>query len=572
MEEAAFATVGAVALNGFRRSDADVGATVAVVGLGLIGQLCVRVARAAGCRVIGVDLDDDLLRLAEVAGAEPHLRSDIQAGSRVAGEAHAVLVCASSRDNDPVELAALLAADRGVVVVVGDVVLEVPRAAYYEKELDLRLARSYGPGRYDPQYEVHGLDYPEGFVRWTEQRNMQAFLRLVAKGDLRPSEIVTHRFAFGDAERAFEILESERPVAIALAYDGDNPEVSRPSVADAVRPRRRTTQGMRFGLIGAGRFATGTLLPGILDAGFVPVVVTSAGGLSAVSAQRRFGFELAVSDSDDVFSRDDLDLVVIATRHDSHADLVARALRSGLPVYVEKPLALDWSGLRAVHDAQRHSGASLLVGFNRRHAPLACALAELSGPRMMSYRVNAGPLEPGHWLNDPERGGGRLKGEGCHFIDFLCWQAASDPVRAFARGFASRPDLALEATDNFAVQIDFADGGVGSVLYSADAPTTAGKERFETSAPGAFGSIDDFRDGEIWRGSKRERLRVRGQNKGFKEQFAQLARILRGDEQPPDPSSFYLSTLATLAAARSLGSGNPEPIVAAAATQGDAIG
>jgi predicted dehydrogenase len=560
-EEAAFGTVGAIAMHGFRQGEADLGSTVAVIGLGLIGQLAVRVARAAGCRVIGVDLEGRLLELAADAGAETALRSDLDAGGEWEGSADAVLICASTPSNDPLILAASLARDRAKVVVIGDVGIEVPRAPFYDKELELRLSRSYGPGRYDPEYELHGIDYPIGYVRWTEQRNIAAFLALIANGAVRPAELITHRFPFQDAERAFEALTSERPVAIALTYEGDRDGSGTPTEAAKPAARRPPAGKPRLGLIGAGNFATSTVIPGLLKAGFEPMFVASAGGLSAVSAQRRFGFRDSVSDPEEVLTSPEIDLVAIATRHDSHAELAARALEAGKAVYVEKPLALTWEELGRVREAQLSSNGVLMVGFNRRHSALAAELRALPHPRLSSYRVNAGPLPPHHWLNDPARGGGRLLGEGCHFIDFLCDQADADPIQVTATGFPSRPGLPLAATDNFSVQIRFADGGVGSVTYAADAPSGPGKERIEVAAGGVSAVIDDFRRGSIWRGSSRAKIGRGTQDKGFFAEFELLARVVSGKESPPAPEGYFISSLATLAAARSLATGQPELVV-----------
>lgn len=292
-----------------------------------------------------------------------------------------------------------------------------------------------------------------------------------------------------------------------------------------------------------------------------PGAVASAGGLSAEDLRRRFEFATAHSDPSELIDAGDLDLIAIATRHDSHAELASRALAAGIAVYVEKPLALDAEGLAAVRDAQAATGAPLFVGFNRRYSPLAAELRALAGPKLMDFRVNAGRLPLDHWTNDPAIGGGRLLGEGCHFVDFLCDQAGGDPLRVSARGFRSDPSLPLLATDNFSLQIDFSDGGVGTVAYAADAPTGPGKERFATSSPGVFAVIDDFRSGSIWRGSKRTKLGGRTAEKGWSEQYRLIAAVLAGRAEAPAPDSFYVSTLATLAAARSLGSGHPEPVV-----------
>jgi predicted dehydrogenase/threonine dehydrogenase-like Zn-dependent dehydrogenase len=561
-EEGAFATLGAIAMNGFRRAEVEVGSTVAVIGLGLVGQLAVRIARAAGCRVLGIDLKPELLDLARSAGADVALRSEIGEGSRWDGSADAVVICAATSSSDPVDLAAGLARDRARVVVVGDVAMELSRAPFYDKELDLRLSRSYGPGRYDPNYELHGLDYPVGYVRWTEQRNMVAFLDLVADGKIRPSELITHRFPFSEAEEAFRVLQSDETVVGALLeYDGELQAAPRADETPAAVPRRPAASGTPgFALVGPGSFATSTLIPGLVQAGLKPEAVVSSGGLSGESARRQFGFESAHTNPDEAFERDGVQLVAIATQHDSHGRLVAAALDAGLAVYVEKPLALDWDELAMVVAAQRRTGAPLFVGFNRRYSPLAAELRKLPGPRLMAYRVNAGPLPADHWTNDLRRGGGRLKGEGCHFIDFLCDQAGSDPTTVSARGFRSDPTLALAATDNFSVQIQFADGGVGTVSYAADAPTGPGKEHFETSSPGRYASIDDFRGGAVWTGGRRETVGGRRQDKGFDAQFQTVAKVLRGEAEPPPPESFFVSALATLAAARSLETGRPEVV------------
>jgi polar amino acid transport system substrate-binding protein len=567
-EEAAFTTLGAVALNGWRRAEVQVGSTVAVLGLGLIGQLVVRIARAAGCRVLGTDHSPRLVALARSVGADAEIRSDILPGSRWESQADAVLICAATESNDPVLLAASLARERAPVVVVGDIRLELPRAAFYEKELDLRLSRSYGPGRYDPDYELHGIDYPIGHVRWTEQRNMEAFLDLVAQRKVKPSELITHRFPFVDAERAFGMLRSGGPaVGIVLDYgksagreNGSGHRLASRRTRHRQAIRSRAAQP-RLGLIGAGSFATGTLIPGLLRAGFEPVAVASASGLSAESARRRFGFRSSHADSEEIIASDEIDLVAIATRHDSHAELAARALDSGKAVYVEKPLSLDWDGLSMVRDAHRDSGGPLMVGFNRRFAPLTIALRELQGPKLMAYRVNAGPLPRRHWLNDLADGGGRLKGEGCHFIDFLCGQAGSDPVDVTAHGFRSDPELPLAATDNLSVEIRFADGSIGTLHYAADAPLGPGKERFEISAPGIYAEIHDFRRGRLWRGRRGERLGGGRQDKGFAAQYAHLAKLIRGELEPAPPEDLWLTTLTTLAAARSLETGERETVL-----------
>ena len=558
-EHAAFATLGAIAMHGFRRAEVAVGSTVAVIGLGVIGQLATRVALAAGCRVVATDLDPWLVALAEKAGAHGAVRSELDAAG-VAGSADAVLICAAADTNDPVETAARLARDRGTVVMVGATRMDVPRGPYYDKELDLRLSRSYGPGRYDRDYERWGLDYPIGYVRWTQQRNMQAFLQLIADGKLSVDELITHRFPFARAEDAFAALDGDDPlVGVVLEYDAGG----------AAKPARRARTAAsaragkpRFALIGAGNFATATIVPRLVAAGLEPAAVVSASGLSAESARTRLGFDRALSSPEEAIEADDVDLVVIATRHDTHADLAARALDAGKATYVEKPLAIDAAGVERVRDALAGSEAPLWVGFNRRWSPHTEAVtSRVGGPRLMAFRVNAGPLPAGHWLNDPREGGGRLLGEGCHFIDYLCHVADSDPVTVTAHGFGSSPDVPLAATDNFAVQIQFADGSAGNVAYAADAPTGPGKERFEASGPGAYAVIEDFKRTVVWRGTGKRTIGGRRQDKGFDGQMRNIAEVVAGRAEPPSADGYLVSTLATLAAGRALATGTMQSVV-----------
>jgi predicted dehydrogenase/threonine dehydrogenase-like Zn-dependent dehydrogenase len=584
-DEASFATLGAIAMHGFRRADVQVGSHIAVIGLGLVGQLAVRIALAAGCSVLGVDLSRRFCNIASEAGADTALRGEVDGDSPWASRADAVLVCASAPESDdPVRLAATLAADRAPVVIVGDVKMDLPRPPYYSRELDLRLSRSYGPGRYDPAYELHGHDYPAGYVRWTEGRNMESFLALVASSRIDVRPLITHRFPFDRAEQAFEVLtgttdEEERPIGIVLEYGTDeaappasahNPAA--PESSSARRWRARGAAKPRFALIGAGNFASATIVPGLLAAGLAPGAVASAGGLSAEDLRRRFEFSTSHSDPAEAIASGDIDLVAIATPHDSHAALAAQALSAGIAVYVEKPLALDHEGLAAVQAAQETTGAPLFVGFNRRYAPAAAELRRLPGPRLMAYRVNAGRLPADHWTNDPAVGGGRLLGEGCHFVDFLCDQAPGDPVRVTARGFRSDSALSLQCTDNFTLQLDFSDGSAGTVNYAADSPAGPGKERFETSSPGAYAVLDDFRSSELWRGPRRTKLGGRSTGKGWAQQYEAIAATIAGRAEPAPPEGFYVSTLATLAAVRSLQTGEAEAITEQPAAEGVVTG
>jgi predicted dehydrogenase len=557
---AAFATVGSVALHGVRQADVRVGERVAVIGLGLIGQLTAQILTAAGCIVVGIDLSPELVELARRLGAvQAHLRGELE-DAQPPGDCDAVLITAATPSSDPIELAARLCRDRGRVVVVGDVGLEIPRAPYYEKELELRISRSYGPGRYDRQYEEQGLDYPIGYVRWTERRNMAAFLELVASGKVDVEPLVTDRVPIDRAPEAYErLVESEQsPLGILLEYE-PGPEPAAPAPGDAVPARGAEAV---VGVIGAGSFATRILIPGLEKAGFKLEAVASSGGLSARAAAERFGFERALT-PDELISSPSVGVVAVATRHASHARLAAAALGAGKAVFVEKPPALTRDELDELRRARAESGCALAVGFNRRHAPLAQALRAHVGagqaPIEILYRVAAGSLPEGHWLDDLEDGGGRLLGEGCHFVDLACWLVAELPERVAAQT-RREPGLPLAAARSFSVILDFPSGSRATIVYAADGAATLGKEYLEAHAGERSGVLDDFRSLTLHGSRRKRRLGRRSRDKGHAAQFEHLFQLLQGRSEPegPDPLDTMSATLDALeAAGLSTGPGPP---------------
>ena len=561
LESAAYATVGAIALHGVRRAEAQLGERVGVIGLGLVGQLAVRILAAAGCTVIGIDLDPNAVELAASVGATAFERARDGLATSVLDATDglgldSVLVCAATTSADPVRLASELARDRGRVVIVGDVPIEADRALFYEKELELRLSRSYGPGRYDRDYEERGRDLPPAYVRWTEQRNMQAFLDLVASGAVDPSPLTTHRFPVDEAERAYALLTEdqggERPFGILLEYAYE--ERSAAPGPRSVRPRGAGTA--RIGLIGAGSFARGTLLPALRDAGAELAAVASGGGLTAIDVATRFGFERAADSADDIFADDSIDAVVIATRHASHARLTASALRAGKAVLVEKPLAIDGDGLAEVEQALGPESL-LMVGFNRRFAPLAVQLrAELeavASPILLA-RANAGPLPADHWTHDPEDGGGRLIGEGCHFVDLLSYLAGAPAVVVHALA-VPHPQRPLECSDEVVATLRFASGAVGTLVYSGGGDPHLPKERVEALGGGLAAVLDDFRRLELHRGGKR-RVTKQRQDKGHNAEVAHFLAAVRGEADAPEVDTYLDSTRATLALVESLRDGS----------------
>ncbi|HEX6938350.1 MAG TPA: bi-domain-containing oxidoreductase [Longimicrobiales bacterium] len=573
LESAAFATLGAIALQGVRQADVRLGEAVAVIGLGILGQLTVQLLRAAGAQPIGIDVDASRVALAQRHGAAAVLRSDDVVG-RVAAltggiGADAVIITAATSSEDPIRLAGDLARDRGRVVVVGAVPIRPPRSPYYEKELELRLSRSYGPGRYDPAYEEKGNDYPVGYVRWTERRNLGEFLRLVASGAVRLGELITHRFPFADVERAYETLTGEATrsaLGVVLEYPEQAAEEPR-RIPVAVRAARGGRAGagregaVGVGVIGAGNFAQDVLIPALKRLDVELRGVVTASGISARGAAEKHGFAYAASSADEVLADPGTHVVVVATRHDEHARLAAEALRAGKAVFVEKPLALDEESLDAVLDAAAHGG-TLMVGFNRRFAPATRFLRErfarTAGARVVQIRVNAGAVPPSSWVHDPDVGGGRLIGEGCHFIDLALYLAGSPAVEVHAHALGG-PDPAAPLHDNVVVTLRCADGSIASILYTSKGNPRSGKERVEVFAGGATGVIDDFRRAEF-RGARNERWKGR-QDKGHRAEMEAFIRAVREGGPPPIPlAELENASRATLLAARSLRTGRGERV------------
>ena len=545
-EDAAFATLASIPLHALRLSGVGPGAKVVVLGLGLLGQLAARLAMASGCDVAGIDPDGFARKAAGDAGvlaldeSGDATTDQVLSWSRGRG-ADTVLVCAAGPSPQPMSRAPALCRDRATVVMVGDVGMAPRRTPYYEREISLLFARSYGPGRYEPSYEAWGVDYPAGQVRWTEGRNQEAVLDLLASGRLGVSELVTHSFGIGSADAAYRLLEerAEPCLAIRLIY----PAAAGPDRPICLRsgPADRTQPGV--GWIGAGAFSTGTLMPAFRGAGFERLVaVATASGVSARRAAERHGFEKAVSGAAAVIDDPDVSVVVIATPHDVHADLTSRALSADRDVWCEKPLALTCDGLDEVEKAWRESGRQLTLGFNRRWAPAVRAaqraLAEEPAPKLVVYRIAAGQVPEGHWYRD-RRQGGRLLGEVCHFVDLA--QALVGADIEDAAGVLSGDET--RGSDGIAVALRFADGSVASIAYGST-PPVAGKERIEVLAGSRQVLIEDFRSvlangRTLWSGR---------QDKGHRAHAAAFRRALTGG--PAMPAEAMLASMrATLQAA-----------------------
>ncbi len=561
-EAAAFTTLGAIALHGFRMAETQIGERVAVIGLGLVGLLAVQIARAAGCRVLGIDLDPHRVELGRSLGAESVQRATAvetaQAFSRGRG-CDAVLICADSKSDDPVELAGAIARDRARVVAVGAVGLNIPRKIYYEKELTFLNSRSYGPGRYDPMYEEAGQDYPIGYVRWSEGRNLEAFVDLLAGGQVDVRALISHRFPIEQAPQAYELITGkvqEPFLGVLLTYplgemsiDETRQKIAtlewrRPDAKGSAAKGAHLEKTISLGVLGAGNFANAVLLPAVKKtAGIDLVGIVSASGASAQHAAERFGFHYTASNEAQVIEDPAINTVAILTRHHLHARQVMAALQAGKNVFCEKPLAIDEAGLEAIQqlllelESRQKPAPLLMVGFNRRFAPharqLKDFLAERKEPLTAHYRVNAGYLPLTHWLHDPAQGGGRIIGEGCHFIDFLTFLVGTPPVSVSAQGL---PDGGRYREDNVVLSFTFPDGSLGTLSYLANGEKSFPKERLEVFCSGKVGVLDDFRSLELAANGQRQIFRARlRQDKGHQAEWEAFVKALAGGRAAPIP-------------------------------------
>jgi predicted dehydrogenase len=556
-ESAAFTTLGAIALHGFRLAESQVGERVAVIGLGLLGLLTVQIAAAAGCRVIGIDIDPARVALAKLLGSKAVVRDRAEESVRAFTAnrgADVVLICADTPSNDPVELAGAIARDRARVVATGAVGLTIPRKIYYEKELSFINSRSYGPGRYDPSYEENGQDYPIGYVRWTEGRNFQTVVELMESGKLDVHSLITHRFPIEKAPEAYTVITGKKKepfLGVMLTYPVGTPAGSQ-VVRFNVQPFK-PEDVVTLGVLGAGLFANATLLPAIRKIKAVKLVgIASAGGLHAQHSGQKFGFVYATSSDDEILNDPAINTVAILTRHDMHADLVVKTLQAGKHVFVEKPLAITSDQLDAIVQAT-HESPILTVGFNRRFAPLAVELSNFlsdrTEPLHAHYRINAGYIPINHWTQDPEIGGGRIIGEGCHFIDFLTFLVGAAPVSVSA---VSLPDNGKYQQDNVSMTFTFPDGSLGVVDYLASGDKSFPKERLEVFCGGRVAVLDDFRSLEMVHDGRRKVMK-RAQDKGWYAEWVAFTKAIREGGQPPIPYEQLIGvTKATFAAIESL--------------------
>jgi predicted dehydrogenase/threonine dehydrogenase-like Zn-dependent dehydrogenase len=571
-EEASFVTLGAIAMQAVRLSELSLSENVVVYGLGLVGMVVAQLALSAGSRVIGVDLDSRKVELVRQFGCEA-MTTDAEMERSILDctggyGADKVILCAATSSNEPIERIPALMRQKGMLVVVGDVSMNVPRRKYYEKEIDIRISRSYGPGRYDLSYEEGGTDYPYGYVRWTENRNMSSILDLAARRRVNLSSLVTHRFNIDEAQKAYDLIEGkiqEPYLGIVIRYcdDSSMQAVVSPSV------RYRATQsntGIVAGVIGAGSFAKAFLLPAFSAQGVKFRTICSASGVSAASVAKKYGASLATANPKDILENGKIELVLIATRHDSHAQYVDQALVAGKAVYVEKPLVLTLADLERIKLRyqtlmRENKRAFLMVGYNRRFSPLATSLKQVllrtHEPITAAYRVNAGPA-PVEWVNDPVLGGGRIVGECCHFVDFLCFLVGHLPVSISASSMRAQ---GRAAADTVTMTLAFADGSLGSIHYLTNGHSSMPKEYVEVTSGGIGAQLSNFRSLVVYGAKASGRKRYFNQVKGFMEEAkAVVESMRRGLPAPISFEELYATSRATLLVRESLTSGRTLPV------------
>lgn len=575
-DEGAYTTLGAIAMQGIRQAEVSVGEIVAVIGLGLLGQLSVQILKASGCSVVGIDIHSDACQLAEKLGADFTFRpmddfvAIVEKLSNGYGVDH-VIITAATPTNEPIVLAGDILRSKGRVVIVGAVPADIPRSPFYEKEIDIRFARSYGPGRYDTLYEEKGLDYPYGYVRWTENRNMESFVRLLAQKKVDTGAVTTHRFKIEEAGKAYDLItgktkSAEKYVGILLDYEHR-----------AKEPRERWIQTLpgnfgevsddriNVGFVGAGNFAQNFLLPVLKKNKSVCLhSVATSKGVTSTHVAKKFKFQSASAHARDVIEHPDIHCVFVATRHNLHAPYVVDALHARKAVFVEKPLAITPSELQAVVQAFKTHPGRVMVGFNRRFAPTVVEAKSFFSrriqPAVINYRVNAGFIPKEHWTQDPVEGGGRIIGEVCHFVDLISFLLNSVPIRVFADVVSSTRDDVV-AKDNVHITLKYRDGSLANLSYIACGDKSFPKERLEMFAENAVAVIDDFRRVILTRNGRTKKFGGSKQKKGYVEALSSFIGCVRSGE--PCPIAFedlVNTTLVTFKILESLSKGGPVDI------------
>ncbi len=570
--DACYIALGSIALQGVRQADPRIGNIVGVIGLGLLGQLTVQLLKAAGCKVLASDIDEKKVALAKELGADMSVVStDFSNMSSSITQEHgvdSVIITASTKSNEPVTTASEVCRHKGRVVVVGAVGMDIPREPFYAKELELRISTSYGPGRYDPNYEEKGIDYPYGYVRWTEGRNMSAFLGFVAEGKVNLKPLTTHNIPIAEAEAAYKMItaQSEPYLGIVLNYPSSQEKKSSARVALKTVTR---SQQVELGIIGAGNHVKDMLLPHIRSTKGVNVrAVCTTTGIHAKAVAQKESAEYCTSDYRELLTDPTINAVLIGTRHESHASLVIEALKHGKHVFLEKPLGLTEDEVERIEETYEQTaetkGLILQVGFNRSYSDHAQKIRRFfhlaNNPLTMIYRVNAGYIPADHWIQDKAIGGGRMIGEGCHFIDFMRSVIDADVTSVFARSVGEHNSGIVE--DKAIVTLTFKDGSIGTVVYSGDGDKALEKEYFEAIGDGKSVLMHDFMRTEFYSNGRMETFKTKKRDKGFKKEMeAFFQAIQAGDRAQPTFASIKGVTLATIYAMESMRNGIPYNLV-----------
>ena len=568
-EEAAFTTLGAIAMQGVRQAEPQLGHNVCVIGLGLLGQITCQLLKANGCRVFGVDVDQKMVEVAKKTSCENTInRQDESINSVLENFTHgygfdSVIITAGTTSNDPVEFASDILRKKGKVIIVGAVGMNIPRNPhFYRKELDLRMSCSYGPGRYDREYEEKGNDYPFGYVRWTEGRNMQSFLELISQGKIDLKPLITHIFDIDEAPKAYDMITGkiqEDYIGILIKY----PHEEKAMISDEIELSSTSLNEINVGFIGAGSFAQSYLLPHIKGKDINLDTVVTRTGINSKNVAKKFGFSKSSTDVENIFKNDDINTVYIATQHDTHGSYSLNALKNGKNVFVEKPVTIDKEELEELNEYLKDNKQSrILVGFNRRFSTVAKECKKVmkytGEPLVMNFRVNAGHIPKDHWTQDSEKGGGRILGEVCHFVDLMHYFTASKAVKVYAESIVS-DNSKINTEDNIIITIKFKDGSIGTIVYNANGDKSLPKERFEIFSGGKVFVIEDFKKGILYSDGNTKEFKCDG--KGHREEMELFLKSIReGKPSPISWSSIYYTTLTTFKIKDSLATGLPQDI------------
>ncbi len=563
--EASFVTVGAIALQGVRQASPLLGERIAVLGLGLLGQLTVQLLKANGCKVIGSDIDADKMALAKKLGADEtcHASELILKANEFSNGlgVDAVIITASTSSNGPITDAAEISRMRGRVVLVGMVGMDVPRNTYYKKELDIKLSMAYGPGRYDPEYEEKGIDYPYDLVRFTEQRNFEAFLGLIEEGKISPKALLTHEYDFDDALTAYDLLEGkirEKYLGIILKYKN---EIN----LDEHKTLQRTTKqassdNINVGLIGAGNFTKSVILPNMQKVGgFALIGLCTATGVSAHGIGKKYGFKYITTDSDEIYKNSEVNSIFITTQHDKHASSIIKAIEAGKHCFVEKPLCIYEEELEAINEV--YSGKKVVqVGFNRRFSPMIEKIKKnINGQISVNYRVNAGMIPKDVWIQDRTIGGGRIIGEVCHFIDTCSYLVGSDVATVYAT-VLKKDNQSIPNEDNVNIVLNYANGSTATIAYYAYGDPGMPKEYIEVFGSGISIAMTDFRELIIYKDGKVSKRKKSNQDKGFVAEFQAFKEAVKNGKNAINFQSIYNTTKTTFKILESIRTGHVEKV------------